>query len=376
MAQSTQFYEYKGTIHLHSRYSDGSGTVPKIIQKAANAGLDFVMLTDHDSLDALYDGYEGWHDDVLLLVGQEISPRTHHYLAFDLDKEIHGKYQREYRNDYQNFVTEVTASGGFGFIAHPYGGKKPPLFRSKGHAWTDWSITGYTGIEIWSYMIDWIDSVNILTFMYYYFFPEKAISGPRPETLRKWDEVAQHRRVVGIGSTDAHAKPLPIFRFIKFLPYEYLFRTIRTHVLLNEPLPIQSFPASKQRIYDAIKAGHCFIAYDLLADSMGFTFMAEVKGGNEKHDRPYLLMGDEAIFEGGADLLAAVPEPANIRLIRNGQPLHSVNGKTLRFPVNQSGVYRVEVYYQDQPWIFSNPIFFRDCPASETQYPSAPRSEP
>ena len=354
---STQLYEYKGVIHLHSRYSDGSGKIPEIVRKASDAGLDFVMLTDHDSLGALYDGYEGWHDDVLLLVGQEISPRTHHYLAFDLDKRIRGKY----RTDYQNIVNKVAAAGGFGIIAHPYGGRNPPLFRSKGHAWKDWSITGYTGIELWSYMIDWVDNVNTFTFMYYYFFPEKAIRGPRSEALRKWDEVAQQRHIVSIGGIDAHAMPLPIFRFIKFLPYEYLFRTIRTHVLLTEPLSAQSFPVSKRLIYDAIKAGHCFIAYDFLADTMGFTFMAEMKGGRGEHRvHPYVLMGDEAIFEGSADLLIAVPQPANIQLIRNGHLLHNVTGKTLRFPIDQAGVYRVEVYYKDQPWIFSNPIFFRE----------------
>ncbi len=346
---STQLYEYKGVIHLHSRYSDGSGTVREIMRKAADAGLDFVMLTDHDSLGALYGGYEGWHDNVLLLVGQEISPRTHHYLAFDLDKRIRGKY----RTDYQNIVNEVSVAGGFGIIAHPYGGKKPPLFRSKGHAWKDWSITGYTGIEVWSYMIDWVDNVNLWTFMYYYFFPEKAIHGPHPDALRKWDEVAKHRHVVGIGSTDAHAKSLPLFRFIKFLPYEYLFRTIRTHVLLNVPLPTESLTVSKRLIYDAIKAGHGFIAYDLLADAVGFTFVAEMQGKS-------LLMGDETTFEGDAAIHIAVPQPANIRLIRNGDALYDTSGKTLRFPIEQPGVYRVEVYYKDQPWIFSNPIFFRD----------------
>ena len=346
---SYQLYEYTGTIHLHSRYSDGNGTVPQIIRKATDVGLDFVILTDHDSIDALYAGYEGWHDQVLLLVGQEISPCTHHYLAFNLKKKIAGKY----REDYQNFVDEVSSAGGIGIIAHPYGGKKAPLFLSKKYTWTDWSITGYTGIEVWSYMIDWVDSINLLTFMYYYFFPEKAITGPRPEALRKWDEVAQERHVVGIGSTDAHAKPLPIFRFIKFLPYEYLFRTIRTHVLLDEPLSSRSLPDSKRLIYDAIKSGHCFIAYDLIADTMGFTFMAEAP------DRSHLVMGDEAAFEGEMDLLISSPQPANIRLIRNGVLFHDTNGKTLRLPIDQPGVYRVEVYYNGQPWIFSNPIFLR-----------------
>jgi hypothetical protein len=348
---ASPYYEYKGTIHLHSTYSDGSGTVQKIIQTAADVGLDFVMLTDHDTLGALYDGYEGWHGQVLLLVGQEISPHTHHYLAFDTDKEIRGRH----RVDYQNMVNAVTEAGGFGIIAHPTGVKKPPLFRQNGHVWKNWGITGYTGIEIWSYMVDWVNSTNPLTFMYYYFFPEKAITGPPPEALRRWDEIAQERHLVGIGSTDAHAKPLPLFRFIKFFPYDYLFRTIRTHVLLNAPLPTQSLPDSKRLIYDALKAGHCFIGYDLLADSMGFTFMAEIQG------RRNLLMGDESTFEPGTDLLISTPQPGHIRLIRNGELFHDSHGKMLRLPLEQAGVYRVEVYYKDQPWIFSNPLFLREA---------------
>ena len=354
LPRSTQYYEYKGTIHLHSLYSDGSGTAPQIIKAASEAGLDFVMLTDHDSLEALYAGYEGWRDGVLLLVGQEISPRTHHYLAFNLRKQIRGKY----RTDYQKYVSEVSAAGGFGFIAHPFGGKKPPWFTRKDHAWTDWDIEEYTGIEIWSYMIDWIDNVNALTLMYYILFPEKAIRGPRAETLRKWDEVAQERRVVGIGSTDAHAKPLPIFRFIKVFPYRYLFQTIRTHVLLNAPLPIQSVPDSKQLVYDALKTGHCFIAHDLLADSTGFTFIAEQKGNP---DTPHLLMGDEAIFRSGTELFVSLPEPAKIRFIQNGRAIRNVAGKSARLPIHQPGVYRVEAYYNDRPWIYSNPIFLREA---------------
>ena len=124
-------------------------------------------------------------------------------------------------------------------------------------------------------------------------------------------------------------------------------------MLLDKPLSTESLPESKRLIYDAIKAGHCFIGYDFLADSMGFTFMAETRGS------PSLLMGDEAPFESGTELLISVPQQANIRLIYNGGLLHSANGKTVRLPIDQPGVYRIEVYYKDQPWIFSNPLFFR-----------------
>ena len=76
-------------IHCHSTYSDGTGTVPEIAAAARAAGLDYLLLTDHDTLAAAELGEEGWHGSVLLLVGFEVSPRAqNHYLAFGLERPI------------------------------------------------------------------------------------------------------------------------------------------------------------------------------------------------------------------------------------------------------------------------------------------------
>src|SRR5215207_6997111 len=39
-------------IHCHSTYSDGTGTVSEIAAAASRAGVDAVLLTDHDTLEA------------------------------------------------------------------------------------------------------------------------------------------------------------------------------------------------------------------------------------------------------------------------------------------------------------------------------------
>ena len=75
-------------IHVHSTWSDGTGTVPQIMRAAAKAGVDVVLLTDHDTLAARDHGQEGWHGDVLLLVGEEVTPHDNHYLAFGIDEVI------------------------------------------------------------------------------------------------------------------------------------------------------------------------------------------------------------------------------------------------------------------------------------------------
>src|SRR3954468_6173565 len=61
-------------IHVHPNHSDGSGTVAQIARAARRAGIDVVLLTDHDTLAAKRAGEERWYDDVLVLVGEEVSP--------------------------------------------------------------------------------------------------------------------------------------------------------------------------------------------------------------------------------------------------------------------------------------------------------------
>ena len=340
-------YEYKCVIHLHSRYSDGSGTMEEIISKAQQTDLDCVMLSDHNSLAARRDGYEGWHDSTLLLVGNEISPRDHHYLAFGADEEINATFCTNPRS----FVQRVADQGGLGIIAHPFS-NRPKFFPVDPGSWTAWDIDLFDGIEIWSYMVDWIEQVAPWTLLHYYRYPERAIRGPHPKALQKWDEVAQKRRVIGIGSIDGHAKPLPIFRFIKFLPYEHLFRTIRTHVLTDSPLA-EDVEIARWQVYEAIRQGRCFIGYDALGHTTGFRL--EACDGEWQ-------MGEEHQLTSPVDLEIRVPYPSDIRLLCDGTPVASVHGKHLKFSVSQPGVYRAEVSLDGTPWIFSNPLFLRPSP--------------
>ena len=40
--------EITGAIHMHSVFSDGSGEVEDIARYAGEAGLDYILLTDHN----------------------------------------------------------------------------------------------------------------------------------------------------------------------------------------------------------------------------------------------------------------------------------------------------------------------------------------
>ena len=76
-------------IHLHSIHSDGTGTVRQIMRAGRRAGVDVVVLTDHDTLAAARTGQEGWHGSVLLLAGGRCRHTArNHYLAFGLTEPI------------------------------------------------------------------------------------------------------------------------------------------------------------------------------------------------------------------------------------------------------------------------------------------------
>jgi|SaaInl4_135m_RNA_FD_contig_21_2613988_length_1926_multi_6_in_0_out_0_2 hypothetical protein len=342
-------YDYAGAIHIHSTLSDGSGTVPEIVGDARAAGLDFIMLTDHEHLQARDLGYEGWHDDLLCLVGEEVTPRFHnHYLAFDIDAPVKG---RGNWNQPQRFIDRVAEQDGLGFIAHPIGEDYPT--RAMACPWMDWSVTGFTGIEVWSYMHDWARNVKWRNVPAAIAAPDKFIHGPHQRAVKMWDEIGQTRRVVAIGTLDIHAKKVPGIGLPRILPYSFAFKTIRTHVLLDAPLDATDSQVAAKQVYDAIRAGHCFMAHDGFGDSTGFYFDAQRRG------KVVALMGDELPFTAGTRLHASVPDEAYICLLRDGHVIEEFEGKRLSYAITQPGVYRVEVRRRFKPWIFSNPIYVR-----------------
>ena len=113
--QGTHQHEIVGVIHIHSNYSDGTKTIEEIAQIGETAGLDYLMFTDHMTLQPQRDGLERFHGKVAVIIGYEIEDarNENHYLAFGLDEELPaGLAAREY-------VSAVREKGGLGVIAHP-----------------------------------------------------------------------------------------------------------------------------------------------------------------------------------------------------------------------------------------------------------------
>ncbi len=352
-------HEVVVNLHMHTRYSDGSGTHKDIAQAAIKSGLDAVIVTDHN---VLVQGVEGYYRSgskrVLLLVGQEVhdqarNPQKNHLLIFNTNRDV-----ATFADDPQQVVDAVREAGGMSFIAHPQD-LAAPAFGEGDISWEAWDVTGYTGLELWNGLSEFKTYLKSkLHGIFYAYLPQFIGHGPYPEVLQKWDELLlDGNRVIAIGGSDAHAWPHslgPLKRII--FPYIYHFKAINTHIFISEPLTGDS-PTDRRLIYEAFETGRCYIGYDLPTSTKGFTFKAQ---GREKN----VIMGEEIPAKGGVTMQIHLPQLAECRLIKDGEVLKEWKRQhNCTHITTESGVYRVEVYRRylgrKVGWIFSNPIFVR-----------------
>lgn len=336
--------EVVGCIHLHSTYSDGSGTVPDLIEAAEQAGLDFLILTDHGGIRTRRLGLEGWYGKTLLVIGEEVGRKKGHLIAVNVHKAVHSS-----STEMVDYIRHANAQDGLSFIVHP-DGKPKPSFGIGDARWKVRGHLGFTGMEIWSYMYDWIDSVRWWNFPFKLMRPNSALRGPHPGTLKTWDMLlGNHQKVVGYGGVDAHAKI--IFPGLRVFPYQKMFRTIRNHVILDQSFTGNSFDDIKI-LLDAIRRGRLFFSMDEPDQAFGFRFSA-------RYEENTYSMGDTLKISQGSVLFSVIcPGEAEFRLLRNGTCCHSDTGTAMKYETNLPGVYRVELLNrQGRPWIYANPIF-------------------
>lgn len=348
------------SLHNHTIYSDGKGTHQQVAQAAMRAGLDAIIMTDHNVLVKDFQKY--WYQDgkkVLMLVGEEIhdqgrQPQANHLLVFNAREEL-----AQHAPVLQNLVDQVHRAGGLSFIAHLYDPACPSI-KEDDISWYDWSVKGYTGIELWNSLSDLkVNSHNYAQVVFHVFFPDFLFRTAAKQITVKWDELlGQGNKVVAIGGADAHeivAHAGPLTR--KVFPYEYHFRTVTTHVLLEKPLK-EMTAEDNDTIMDALEKGHCYVALDLHKKANGFRFSCEGNGCAG-------IMGDEAKSEGTITLKITLPEISECVLLKDGKVIETWKKKqNIVYYAMEKGVYRVEVYRKTwfgrrSGWIYSNPIYIR-----------------
>ncbi len=328
------FVDYKGVVHVHSFLGGHSaGTFSQIISAAQENQLQVVIMTEHTEkdFDTAAMTLKDVHGGVLFINGNEVS-------AANGDRSL-------------------VLPGGMSIVAYP-------------EEFKNWDTAGLNGVEVYNVFTNARQVNPALAFFDVLWsqrsYPELifALYLKRPdEALRRWDRALAKTRLTAVGGNDAHSNIGVSLKDssgktllgIQLDPYETSFRLVRLHVLIEQGKLLDT-----TTLMDAVREGHCFIGFDFLGDSSGFTFEAESAGERK-------IQGDEIAFANDTKLRVRTPVAGRMVVFRNGSVFldeNGISGKEL--VVTERGVYRVEVYLPqlgslvaDKPWIISNPIYVK-----------------
>ena len=335
-------YIYKGAIHIHSTFSDGTGTIEEISIAAKKAGLDFIVVTDHNCFEAK----EGIYNGVYVFKGEEISPENqNHYLAIDIPSAIAPS------DNPQEYIEEVRNCGGFGFAAHPdeYNKRKN---KAPAINWIDKSIEP-DGVEIWNWFSSWADgydSSSPLTAIYSFLFRNKVVHAPKKDTLVWWDFLNnKYNHIVPcLGGVDAHAlKRTDYIIPVTIFPYEFLFKTVTNLLFLDQKLS-NDFELAKKQIFSAFKKGNNIIINRKIDD-----FIPEVYIENSVGK---FYVGENISLDDETFLNVKIPYNLNVAILLNGIEVLKFNKQEYKFKISELGKYRVEIRKDNKGFIYTNPI--------------------
>jgi len=357
-----------GIIHVHSIRSDGRGTPDEIAEAAAQAGLKFVVITDHG------DGTRtpeppAYRRGVLCLDAVEISTSGGHYIALDMPASPY-----PLGGEARDVVEDVKRLGGFGIVAHPDSPKEELR-------WREWTAP-FDALEIVNLDTAWRQRAAGASWRQKLDLAARLISYPirpvesiaslvEPSTIwEQWTTLARRRHLVTLPGADAHARvgwrttgdpvtggvsaPLP--------SYVASFRTLSVHVRAERALTGNA-GVDARMIIRAIRAGHVYSAIEGAASPSSFDFTATNEHGT-------VHAGDELSAAGPLTLhVRSNAPPGFTTTVWDGATIVSGDHHEQDFSVEVpesnagSGVYRAEIRatgrLQALPWIISNPIYVR-----------------
>lgn len=348
----------RGVIHVHTRRSDGTGTLDSVAAEAARAGLHFVVFTDHGNATRAPEP-PSYRSGVLCIDAVEISTQHGHVVALKLPKAPY-----PLAGESRDVVDDIHRLGGVAIAAHP-ASPRAEL------AWTDWTppVDGFewlNGDSEWRDEHVWSVARVLLS------YPGRSAETlatlfDRPQALlRRWDRLASRRPVVALAAADAHARielrrigePYETRGALHLPSYETIFRTFSigvTDVTLGGNAGVDA-----DAVLDAIVGGRVFSTIDALAGPGAISF----SGASGAHRA---VMGGRLTLDGPAVLHVAVQAPpsAQIVLLQDGAEIAVADAATTLVHEGSSdpGVYRVEVRVPGAPgqppvpWLLSNAIY-------------------
>lgn len=339
------YVEFRGVDHIHTNASEGAGSPEEILAAAKRAGLDFVVITDHNTMSSWEKEQWNSSSSPLLLKGIEISTKSGHLLGLGL-KKTHAHFSREA----QDAINEIRSLGGIAVLSHPTRPKTP---------WRNFSVEDFSGIEILN-MNNVFSSVS--RFKLLFLFPQACFNQKGALTslldfetsaLSLWDTLNTRSKIYGFYGADAHGPA-----FIGVPSYEAIFGVASLHLVARRPAAdtltedVVRTLLAKGSFYMAIDglSLSTYVDFQLVRDGVALARIGETCRGIRKNDQ---LKFD-----------ALAPEGAAIVLMRNGTPYEKFEDSHFDIPLKLPGAYRIEIvipkernpYGVEKRWIVTNHI--------------------
>ena len=182
-AASTSPGWYSGGLHLHTTHSDGSIGPAAVAEAARAAGLDFIVITDHNNTTHTR---ETMPAAPLHIVGEEVTTPGGHASVWGLPEGAWIDFRVSPKDPgaagaINELVAQAHRAGGLFSINHPFG-------ECGACSWEQAIPTSLDGLEIWN-----------------------GEKGPQDRAIAVWDRLLREgRRVTAVGASDWHRMPSPI----------------------------------------------------------------------------------------------------------------------------------------------------------------------
>lgn len=209
---------FKGDWQSHTHHSDGGATVAELASVAQQRGLDFVAVTDHNTVS--HHPYLRAHNgpNLLLIPGQEVTTYYGHANVWGLDRWLDFRCRSD--ADMAQVIAEAHRRGLLFSVNHP---------KPEGPAWEYSLDLPIDCVEVWQGL-----------------WPAR-----NEAALAFWERLlGQRRRIVAVGGSDKHQEALgeaPVNPWLLGQPTTFVYA---------EALTTESILAG-------VRAGHVFISADV-----------------------------------------------------------------------------------------------------------------
>ena len=359
------FHDYKGVTHVVSSFSKGSSTPKSILLEAGKSNLDFLFFTDLNLIDKPYN-INGYHGDVFTFSNQKLSYLDAHILIYSKNPHFYfnslsaanaqlAQHFSEPKTEDRNYLT---------VLAHPF---------KYNHQWTGEYPKGLDGIEVINLRHLWQEvwlrdkKTFLWSILTYPFNPNisllRLITDPKRE-IELWDFLNKQSPTLGFLGNETTARIFKILGLnFTFPSYSKSFSFASNHILIPSELT-GHVETDRNKLFNSIKNGHFYFAFDTIGNSKGFASYIKNNAGTH-------LMGSKVNLKDNSVLHIDLPEkitvPYIVEVFKDGILFFKSNKIKTSVDISKPGVYRVRVKVQPKlplpddgkwfGWIYTNPFF-------------------